>query len=223
MKLLMTLSLAAAMAATSAGATAPAPRAHAREQSPLKIVALGDSLTSGHRLGPALAYPSILASRLRDSGVPTIVVNHGVSGDTTGRALRRLPAALAEQPHVLIVALGANDGLTGVPVAQVRHNLERVIEAAQERHIKVLLCGMEALPLYGWQYTIEFHQLFPALAAKYDVPLVPFLLDRVIGNTELMSADGIHPNAAGAEVLADNIWPYLLPLARAAATEAAGG
>ena len=218
----MTLSLAAAVAAGSAGADASAQAESRRLTPPLKIVAFGDSLTSGHRLGAKLAYPSVLASRLHEAGLPYTVVNHGVSGDTTGRALRRLKMALDEHPQILIVALGANDGLAGVPVAQVRQNLEEIIEAAQARNIQVLLCGMEALPLYGWQYTVDFHHLFPTLAAKYRVPLVPFLLDRVFGDSTLMSPDGIHPNAEGAKVIAENIWPYLLPLARSVATAAAG-
>jgi acyl-CoA thioesterase I len=184
---------------------------------PLKIVAFGDSLTSGHRLPSKEAYPGILAVRLREAGLPFTVVNHGVSGDTTAGAVRRLQAALDEHPQILIVAFGANDGLRGVPVAQVRRNLETIIESAQAGGIKVLLCGMEALPLYGWQYTVDFHQLFPALAAKYRVPLVPFLLDGVIGDRTLMSPDGVHPNAEGAKALAGNIWRYLLPLAQSVA------
>lgn len=183
---------------------------------PLKIVAFGDSLTSGHGIGQKNAYPAVLGTRLADAGLPYTVVNDGVSGDTTARALRRLDTALDEHPQILILALGANDGLGGVPVPQMRKNLESIIEAAQGRGIKVVLCGMEALPLHGWQYTIDFHQVFPALAAKYDVPLVPFLLNGVIGDPSLMSPDGVHPNAAGAKVLADNIWPYLLPVAQSA-------
>ncbi len=107
------------------------------------------------------------------------------------------------------MALGANDGLRGVPVAQVRANLERILDGAQSRGVRVLLVGMDALPLYGWQYTVDFHNLFPALAAKYQVPLVPFMLNGVLGNADLMSSDGIHPNAAGARAIAGNIWPYL--------------
>jgi acyl-CoA thioesterase I len=221
-KYLMTLSLAVVVAAGSARADTSAQAGSPRLPSPLKIVAFGDSLTSGHRLGAKFAYPSVLGSRLHEAGLPYTVVNHGVSGDTTGRALRRLRTALDEHPQILIVALGANDGLAGVPVSQVRKNLEEIIEEAQRRDIQVLLCGMEALPIYGWQYTVDFHQLFPALATKYDVPLVPFLLDRVFGDSTLMSPDGVHPNAEGAKVLAENIWPYLLPLARSVAMAAGG-
>ena len=219
MRMLLMLTLAAAVAAPSGGAVARAAdgrqsgRADAAAVQPLRIVALGDSLTSGHRLPAADAYPALLEADLQLAGVPALVLNHGVNGDTTGGALRRLDAALAEAPHILIVALGANDGLRGVPVAQVRSNLERIIEQAQARGVSVLLVGMEALPLYGWQYTIDFHHVFPALAEKFGVPLVPFMLNGVLGNPDLMSRDGIHPNAAGARAIAANIFPHLRPLA----------
>jgi acyl-CoA thioesterase I len=180
---------------------------------PLRIVALGDSLTSGRGISKNEAYPAILEKTLKTAGLPYIVSNHGVSGDTTADALRRLTAALDEQPSIMIVALGANDGLRGVPVATVRSNLEKIIEAAQARHIDVLLCGMEALPVLGWQYTIDFHQIYPTLAAKYNVPLVPFMLAGVIGNQRLLQPDMVHPNAAGAAEIAAAIWPYLQPLA----------
>lgn len=180
---------------------------------PLKIVAFGDSLTSGHRLPRREAYPAQLEADLRAAGIPATVINRGVSGDTTAGGVRRLEAALAEQPQILIVAFGANDGLRGVPVPQVRANLERIVSTAQARGIAVLLCGMEALPLYGWQYTLDFHQLFPDLARTYDVPLVPFMLNGVLGNPDLMTSDGVHPNAAGAKLIADNIFPYVKELA----------
>jgi acyl-CoA thioesterase-1 len=179
----------------------------------LKIVAFGDSLTSGHRLPKSEAYPAVLEQRLRESGLPYTVVNRGVNGDTTAGGVRRLAEVLAENPSILIVAFGANDGLRGVPVTQVRANLERIIETAQARSIKVLLVGMEALPLYGWRYTVEFHHVFPDLARKYGVPLVPFMLDGVLGNPDLMGQDGIHPNAAGTRMIAANIWSELQPMA----------
>jgi acyl-CoA thioesterase-1 len=176
---------------------------------PLTIVAFGDSLTSGHRLPRREAYPAQLEADLRAAGVQATVINHGVSGDTTAGGVRRLDAALAEQPQILIVAFGANDGLRGVSVPQVRANLERIISTAQARGVSVLLCGMEALPLYGWQYTVDFHQLFPDVASKYDVPLVPFMLNGVLGNPDLMTSDGVHPNAAGARLIAQNVLPYV--------------
>jgi acyl-CoA thioesterase-1 len=186
----------------------------------LKIVALGDSLTSGHRLPKGDAYPALLEQALEEAGLPFDVVNHGVNGDTTAGGVRRLEAALDEKPQILIVAFGANDGLRGVPIAQMRANLAKIIETAQARGVSVLLVGMEALPLYGWQYSIDFHNLWPELAARYKVPLVPFILDGVLGNPDLMSPDGIHPNAAGARLIASNIWTTLRPLAQSLAAVA---
>jgi acyl-CoA thioesterase-1 len=210
----MALTLAGALGAGAACSSSAATRATPTGPSPkLNIVALGDSLTSGHGIGRSQAYPALLERSLHDAGLPFTVVNHGVSGDTTAGGVRRLPAALDEEPHILIVALGANDGLRGVPVADVRRNLEQIIEGAQARGVSVLLCGMEAFPIYGWQYTIDFHRLYPDLAAKYGVPLVPFLLNGVVGNSAMLLPDLIHPNAAGARAIADNIWPYLQPLA----------
>lgn len=181
---------------------------------PLKIVAFGDSLTSGHRLRDREAYPALLEQSLNDAGLPAKVENHGVNGDTTAGGVRRLDDVLDEKPDILLVAFGANDGLRGVPVARMRANLERIIGEAQKRGIAVLLVGMEALPLHGWQYTIDFHHVFPDLAAKYRVPLVPFMLNGVFGNPDLISPDGVHPNAAGARAIAANILPELLPLAQ---------
>lgn len=210
--------LAAFAAAQTTGAPSPSSPTGATTVAPaastLKIVAFGDSLTSGHRLPQRDAYPAVLERALQEAGLPFTVVNHGINGDTTAGALRRLERVLAEQPQILILAFGANDGLRGVPVTQVRANLARVIERAQEQGIKVLLVGMEALPLYGWQYTVDFHNVFPDLAKQYGVPLVPFMLDGVFGNPDLMSQDGIHPNAAGARLIADNIGTELRPLAQ---------
>ena len=111
----------------------------------------------------------------------------------------------AERPEILILALGANDGVRGAPIATVRSNLEAIIEAAQAANVKVLLCGMEALPLHGLEYTIEFHRLYGELSAKYDTPLVPFMLAGVIGNQDMLQPDLVHPNGAGAAQIADNI------------------
>ena len=166
--------------------------------SPLTIVAFGDSLTSGHQLPQKHAYPAVIQKKLNAAGLPFRIVNQGVSGDTTTGALRRLDRALALNPQILIVELGVNDGLRGIPVSQVRANLEKILTAAQEQHAHVLLCAMEALPFNGWQYTIEFHRMYEQLAAKYDVALVPFLMNGVLGNPDLISDDGVHPNAAGA-------------------------
>ena len=187
--------------------------ASAQRPAPLKIVAFGDSLTSGHRLPDDETYPSVLERELAAAGIPARIVNHGLNGDTTAGGVQRLEKALDDEPQILIVAFGANDGLRGVPVRQVRANLEKIIEGAQARGVQVLLVGMEALPLHGWQYTIDFHYVFPELAAKYNVPLVPFMLNGVFGQPDLVGRDGLHPNAAGARAIAANILPEVRALA----------
>ena len=180
---------------------------------------LGDSLASGRGIGATQAFPAILQEKLDDEGLEFEVVNAGVSGDTSTGALRRFERALAGDVRVLVIELGANDGLRGVPIAQVKSNLSRIIEAAQARGISVLLCGMEALPMHGWDYTLAFHNAFGELAKQYQVPLVPFIMMNVIGNRELMQPDRAHPNAAGARAIADNIWPFLKPLLAATAVQ----
>ena len=178
------------------------------------VVALGDSLTAGPGLRPDEAYPALLQERIRSAGYPHRVVNAGVSGDTSADALRRLDAALVQDAAVLIVAVGANDGLRNVPVATIRRNVSEIIERSQARGVKVLLCGMETPPVNGWQYTVDFHKIFPDLAAKHNVPLMPFLLSGVAGDPEYNLGDRVHPNAAGMRVIANTMWPYLEPLLR---------
>jgi acyl-CoA thioesterase-1 len=179
-----------------------------------RIVVFGDSLTSGRGISPSQAFPAILQQRLDDERLDFGVVNAGVSGDTSARALRRLDAALDGDVRILVVELGANDGLRGVPVAQLKANMSSIIETAQARHIAVLLCGMEALPIHGWGYTVAFHNAYRELAERYDIPLVPFMMMNVIGNPDLMQADRAHPNADGARAIADNVWPFLKALAK---------
>jgi len=186
-----------------------------------RVVAFGDSLTSGRGIGTDLAYPAILQQRIEKDGLAYTVVNAGVSGDTSSRALRRLDAALGGDVRVMILALGANDGLRGVPVARLKSNLSEMIEKAQARGITVLLCGMEALPIHGWDYSVAFHNAYRDLATQYGVTLVPFVLMNVIGDPTLMQPDHAHPNAEGARAIADNIWPYLEPILHKNAVPAA--
>ena len=174
-----------------------------------KIVALGDSLTSGQGIGAEHAYPALLQARLDAAGLEYTVVNAGVAGDTSTGALRRFERALDGDVRILIVALGANDGLRGVPIERLKENLSRIIETAQARGIAVLLCGMEALPIHGWDYSVAFHNAYRDLSARYKVPLVPFILFNVIGNPDLMQPDRAHPNAAGQRAIVEKIWPYL--------------
>ena len=175
-----------------------------------RIVVLGDSLTSGHGIERRRAFPALLQERIDENGLRYVVVNEGISGDTSAGGVRRVTRALALGAELLLLALGINDGLRGVPAAQVKANLSTIITTAHERHIPVLLCRMEALPLYGWSYTTAFHRLYDELATLHSVPLVPFFLQEVIGRPSLMQSDQLHPNADGAKVIAELIWPHLL-------------
>jgi acyl-CoA thioesterase I len=176
------------------------------------VVVLGDSLTAGPGLRAEEAYPALLQRKATDAGYPHRIVNAGVSGDTTSDALRRLDRALEPEARVLVIALGANDGLRHAPVEQVRANLTQVIERGRGRGLRILLCGMETPPTHGWQYTLDFHRIFPDLAAQYNLPLMPFLLAGVVGDPNLNLGDLAHPNAAGMRIIADAMWPYLEPL-----------
>ena len=139
----------------------------------------------------------------------------GINGDTTSGGVRRVEALLTADVGVLVLALGANDGLRGVPTDVVSRNLSQIIAAAQARGIAVLLCGMETLPTRGWDYLLAFHRIFPDLASRHQVPLVPFLLSGVALVREMNGPDGFHPNTAGAMQIAENVWLYLQRLLRA--------
>ncbi len=183
-----------------------------------KIVILGDSLTAGLGLDSSQSFPSLLQQRLDREGYKYRVVNAGVSGDTSAGGLRRLDWALEGDVRVLIVELGANDGLRGLSVAEMKKNLSAIITRAQKRGISVILAGMEAPPNYGEQYTVEFRQAYRDVAQEHNVPLIPFLLDGVAGLREMNQGDGIHPNAEGARVVERTVWRTLEPVLDAAAT-----
>jgi acyl-CoA thioesterase I len=172
-----------------------------------RLVVLGDSLTAGLGLPQNEAYPALLGEKLRASGYDWEVVNAGVSGDTSGDGRQRVGWALEGDVRLLIVALGANDGLRGLPVGQMKENLQIIIDRARQRGIPVLLVGMEALPNYGEQYAKEFRQVFVDLARDNKVAFVPFLLEGVAGLRNLNQPDGIHPTSAGAARVADHLWP----------------
>lgn len=193
---------AAAPSASSDGPPAVRPR----------IVALGDSLTAGLGLPATQAYPALLQKKLDAEGYNYEVVNAGVSGDTSAGGLRRLDWALEGDVRVLILALGANDGLRGLPAAEMKRNLEQIIERAKERNIIVILAGMEAPPNYGPEYTAAFRRVYQDLAREHDIRFLPFLLANVAGNSALNQGDGIHPNVEGAAIVADGLWAALRPV-----------
>lgn len=161
------------------------------------------------------AYPALLQGYLRERGYAYEVVNAGVSGDTSAGGVRRLDWSLEGDVRILVIALGANDGLRGLPVAQMKRNLADIIEGAKRRGIAVLLAGMEAPPNYGEEYTRSYRDAFSALAREHGVRFVPFLLQNVAGVPGLNQADGLHPNPEGARKVADNLWPTLEEMVRA--------
>lgn len=203
--------------ASQAAASAPRPAASPDDSDRPKIIALGDSLTAGYGLLEMQAYPALLQQKLDAEGYAWEVVNAGVSGDTSAAGLQRLDWTLQHQNvRVLIVELGANDGLRGLPVDQLKKNLAAIIEAAQARGIAVLLAGMEAPPNYGPEYASSFRQVYRDLTRQYKVTLVPFMLDKVAGISTLNQADGIHPNIEGTHIVADMLWHALRPMVDAA-------
>ena len=177
-----------------------------------RIVFLGDSLTAGYGLDKDESVPSLIQKRLQDAGYPYEVVNAGVSGDTSAGGLSRLDWSLAGDVKVLVVELGANDGLRGLPVNELKRNLTEIITRAQARNIKVILTGMEAPPNFGPAYTSEFREVYRTLSREHDVAFVPFYLEGVAGIPSLNIADGIHPNAEGSRIVEKTIWSALEPL-----------
>ncbi|MGE5244300.1 MAG: arylesterase [Betaproteobacteria bacterium] len=194
------------------GASTPAATSGGPSGRP-RIVVLGDSLTAGLGLPVDEAYPSLLQQDLDQRGLKYEVVNAGVSGDTSAGGLSRLDWSLQGDVKVLVVALGGNDALRGLPPSELEGNLAKIIERAQARGVTVVLAGMEAPPNFGADYTVAFHRVYPELARRYHLAFVHFLLDGVAGHPDLNQADGIHPNARGARIVADNVWSVLGPIA----------
>jgi len=176
------------------------------------IVALGDSLTAGLGVAADEAYPALLQARLRRDGYAHRVVNAGVSGDTTAGGLRRVDWVLRAGPEIVIVALGANDGLRGQSPQAMRNNLEAIVSRLEAGGARIVLAGMRLPPNYGAELTREFEAVFPAVARRAKVTFMPFLLDGVAADPRLNQADGIHPTAAGHGVIAERLWPYLRPM-----------
>jgi acyl-CoA thioesterase I len=174
------------------------------------VVILGDSLTAGYGIDPEEAYPALLQKKVEEAKLPFMVVNAGLSGDTTAGGLRRVNWILRQPVEVLVIELGGNDGLRGIPIAETRSNLQGIIDRVRKKypHAKIVIAGMK-MPANMGNYAVEFEKMFPEIAQKNKATLIPFLLDRVGGVAELNLPDRIHPTAQGHRIVADTAWRTL--------------
>ncbi|MBS0275556.1 MAG: arylesterase [Proteobacteria bacterium] len=179
---------------------------------PVKILAIGTSLTQGYGLPPGTEIPAVLEAQLKQKGIDATVINAGVSGDTSAGGLSRLDWSLADHPNAAIVELGSNDALRGIDPASTEKNLTAILTKLKAKHIPVLLLGMRAPKNFGPEYEAKFNAIYPRLARQYDVLLYPFVLDGVALNPKLNQKDGIHPNPAGVKIIVSKILPDVLKL-----------
>ena len=190
------------------------PETESTETAPIeakpRIVILGDSLTAGMGIAVDLAYPTLLEKKLTEAQLPTEILNAGVSGDTTAGGLRRLDWLLSQPAQLVIVELGANDGMRGVPIEDIDKNLRQIIQKVQEKSIDVMLMEIQLPPNYGAEYTEAFRTLYPTISKDLNVPLLPFLLEKVAGDPKLNQGDGIHPTKEGHILIADTVYPDIL-------------
>lgn len=205
----MTRLLAGALVVAVLGLAPPA-----AAEGPAVIAVLGDSLAAGLGVAADEAFPARLQAWLEREGYAYGVVNAGVSGDTSAGGLRRVDWVLRVQPEIVVVALGANDGLRGQSPAATRANLDAIVARLTTAGARVLLAGMRMPPNYGAEYTRQFAAIFPEVARRAGVTLMPFLLEGVAADPRFLQPDGLHPNAAGHQIIADRLWPYLRPLLR---------
>jgi acyl-CoA thioesterase-1 len=179
------------------------------------VVFLGDSLTAGHGVAEREAWPALVAERMKGSFPAWQAVNAGISGDTTAGGLRRLPRLLERlKPDLVVVGLGANDGLRGQDPDRIRENLRAIIARCRDRSVRTALLGMQLPPSLGPEHAQRFAALWAGLAKDENVPLLPFLLEGVAGKPELNNPDGIHPNPEGHRIIAETVWKFLEPLLR---------
>ncbi|WP_425236387.1 arylesterase [Ulvibacterium sp.] len=180
------------------------------------IVFFGDSLTAGLGLDPQEAFPAVIQDTLNSLGMNYTVINSGLSGETTASGRNRLDWVLNQKADIFILELGANDGLRGIPLAETRTNLQAIIDVVRQKNpnTQIILAGMQIPPNMGQDYTSEFRKIFPDLAEKNTLPLIPFLLEGVAGNPELNQEDGIHPTVAGQKIVANNVWAVLEDVVR---------
>jgi acyl-CoA thioesterase-1 len=193
--------------------------AQALAEKPVMLV-LGDSLSAGYGISTSSGWVALLQRRLEQQGYPQRVVNASISGDTTSGGLARLPKALAQhQPQLVILELGANDGLRGLSLEEMRRNLAAIIDKSREQDATLLLVGVRLPPNYGALYVKKFHDVYRQLAQNHKVAFVPHLLAGVGGRADLIQADGLHPRAKAQRLILDNVWPHLLPILKRTATK----
>jgi len=192
----------------------PAAQANGEKAEPKRILILGDSLTAGYGIDPFDAYPARLQEIIDQKDLPYRIIASGLSGETSAGGLRRVDWVLRQPIDMLILALGANDGLRGIDLADTKQNLQAIIDKARARSpgARIVIAGMEIPPNMGPEYTQRFRQIFPQLAEENDAHLIPFLLADVGGRPELNLPDGIHPNAQGHAIVAQNVWDAIRPL-----------
>jgi len=177
------------------------------------VLVLGDSLSAAYHIPPESGWVALLAQRLEKSTPPRAVINASISGETSAGGLQRLPDILAKNhPAVCVVELGANDGLRGLPLEEIRGNVSRIVSACRDAGAKTVLLGIELPINYGTRYRTGLRELYRDVAREFNVPLVPFLLAGVADKAELMQEDGLHPTAAAEPAVLDNVWPVLAPV-----------
>ena len=184
--------------------------------SPRIVLFLGNSITAGYGLESSQAYPALIQQRINKEGFHFKVINAGQSGDTSAGGLARMDWLLKNKIDVLVLELGGNDGLRGLPVEVIRKNLQAIIDRARKQYpqIKIVVAGMKMPPNMGGQYSREFEAMFAALAKKNNAALIPFILEGVGGVRQMNLPDGIHPTAGGHEIVAENVWTVLAPVLR---------
>lgn len=178
------------------------------------ILFFGTSLTAGLGLDPSEAYPALIQNRIDSLKLPYKVINGGLSGETSAAGKGRIGWLLKQKVDIFVLELGSNDGLRGVPVAETTKNLQSIIDSVKAKYpdVKMIMAGMQMPPSMGTKYAADFKNMFPELAKKNNMELIPFLLDKVGGRPKLNQADGIHPTAEGDKILAENVWTVLKPL-----------
>lgn len=177
------------------------------------ILVFGDSLSAAYGIPKEQGWVNLMAQRVKDNQLPHEVANASVSGETTAGGLSRLPAALKQfKPSIVVIELGANDGLRGLPTDAMKNNLEKMIQASKQANAQVVLLGMLIPPNYGPKYTNGFKAAFLDLSEKYKTPFIPFFLDGISGHSDLVLEDGLHPNVNAQRKILENVWPTIKPL-----------